>query len=44
MILDSPIISGSSTVTGNLTVLGTLTASVSGSVTSASKIFIQNKS
>ena len=36
MILDSPIISGSSTVTGNLTVLGTLTASVSGSVTSAS--------
>jgi hypothetical protein len=36
MILDSPIISGSSTVTGNLTVLGTLTANVSGSVTSAS--------
>ena len=36
MILDSPIISGSSTVTGNLTVLGTLNASVSGSVTSAS--------
>ena len=36
MILDSPIISGSSTVTGDLTVLGTLTASVSGSVTSAS--------
>ena len=36
MILDSPIISGSSTVTGDLTVLGTLTANVSGSVTSAS--------
>ena len=36
MILDSPIISGSSTVTGDLTVLGTLTANVSGSTTSAS--------
>ena len=36
MILDSPIISGSSTVTGDLTVLGTLIANVSGSSISAS--------